>query len=42
VRSQAPLIHTVAVEDSNRGLVTPNHCREALSTDRGLARVPAF
>jgi transglutaminase-like putative cysteine protease len=39
VQSQAPLIRAVAVEDAARGLVLPHHCREALSTDSGMALV---
>ena len=35
VRSQAPVIRAVAVEDATRGMLRPYHCREALSTDAG-------
>jgi transglutaminase-like putative cysteine protease len=37
VKSQAPIIRSVAIEDSARGYVAPHHCREALSTDSGAA-----
>jgi transglutaminase-like putative cysteine protease len=35
VRSQAPLIRAIAIEDAARGIVLPYHRREALSTDSG-------
>ncbi|HEU0199695.1 MAG TPA: transglutaminase family protein [Burkholderiaceae bacterium] len=35
VRSPAPVIRAVAIEDAARGIVLPHHCREALSTDSG-------
>ncbi|MBI5255693.1 MAG: transglutaminase family protein [Burkholderiales bacterium] len=35
VRSHAPLIHASAIDDPARGLVLPQHCHEALSTDAG-------
>jgi transglutaminase-like putative cysteine protease len=37
VKSQAPVIRTVAIEDAARGIMAPYHCREALSTDSGAA-----
>ena len=37
VRSGAPLIRTLAIEDSSRGIVLPQHCFQALSTDAGRA-----
>lgn len=40
VKSQAPVIRTVAIEDGARGIVAPYHCREALSTDSGAALAP--
>ena len=36
VRSGAPLIRTLAIEDLQRGIVLPHHCVDALSTDSGL------
>lgn len=43
VRVQAPLISGVAVEDSARGLLRPQHCDDALSTDAGpLAPAPGM
>ncbi len=36
VLSQAPVIRTTAMEDTARGIATPQHCREALSTDSVL------
>jgi transglutaminase-like putative cysteine protease len=39
VMSMAPLIRAVAVDDPSRGIVLPHHCREALSTDSGVAAV---
>jgi transglutaminase-like putative cysteine protease len=39
VRSQAPTIRAVAVEDASRGIVLPHHRREALSTDSGVELV---
>lgn len=41
VKSHAPVIRTVAIEDSARGIVAPYHCREALSTDSGATLVPS-
>jgi transglutaminase-like putative cysteine protease len=41
VRSQAPMIRALAVEDITRGIALPHHRREALSTDSGPGRVPA-
>jgi transglutaminase-like putative cysteine protease len=35
VRSQAPMIRAVAIEDITRGIALPHHRREALSTDQG-------
>lgn len=36
VRTQAPVIRTLALEDASRGIVLPHHCAAALSTDDGL------
>jgi transglutaminase-like putative cysteine protease len=33
VRSQAPFISAIAIEDASRNFVYPHHCRDALSTD---------
>jgi transglutaminase-like putative cysteine protease len=35
VKSQAPVIRTLALQDASQGIVLPHHCREALSTDGG-------
>jgi transglutaminase-like putative cysteine protease len=35
VKSQAPVIRAVAVEDASRDIVLPHHCGQALSTDGG-------
>lgn len=35
VRTHAPVISAVAVEDGGRGCMLPHHCNEALSTDSG-------
>jgi len=35
VKTQAPVIRCLAVEDDSNGMVLPRHCREALSTDSG-------
>ena len=35
VKARPPVIMTTAIEDPQRGLVTPHHCPEALSTDTG-------
>jgi len=40
VRSHAAVIRAVAVDDPSIGLVLPHHCKEALSTDSGLAVTP--
>lgn len=40
VRTQAPWIRTFAVEDAARGIVLPQRCREAISTDGGPRSVP--
>ena len=37
VRSHAAVIRAVAIDDQAQGLVLPQHCREALSTDSGRA-----
>jgi transglutaminase-like putative cysteine protease len=37
VRSRAPVISTLAIEDRARGMLLPHHCHEALSTDSGAA-----
>ena len=36
VKSPAPVIRALAVEDASRGIVLPHHCCEALSTDSGV------
>lgn len=36
VRSQAPLIRALAVDDASQNFVPPHHCAEALSTDSGM------
>ena len=36
VRSMAPFIRASAVEDASLGLLRPQHCSEALSTDSGV------
>lgn len=41
VRSGAPVIRGVAVEDWARGIRLPYHCREAISTDSGPAPAAA-
>jgi transglutaminase-like putative cysteine protease len=41
VRSHAPVIRALAVEDASRGIVLPHHCAEALSTDGGTDLVSA-
>jgi transglutaminase-like putative cysteine protease len=40
VRTQAPWIRAFAVEDAARGMVLPQRCREAISTDGGPRPVP--
>lgn len=40
VRSGAPSIRAIAVEDWARGIRLPYHCREAISTDSGSPIVP--
>jgi transglutaminase-like putative cysteine protease len=40
VRSQAPMIRALAVNDPANGRVLPYHCSEALSTDTGVRQLP--
>jgi hypothetical protein len=42
VRAQAPVIHALAIDDRSNGLVTPYHCRDALSTDGGPVAANTF
>ena len=41
VKSQPPVINTHAIEDWSRGLELPHHTTQALSTDQGVAPLPA-
>jgi len=40
VKSQAPVIHAVAIDDARHGIVLPHPCADALSTDGAAGRAP--